>query len=413
MPSSNCYNISIKYLIQQIKNRFWHLPKAILANLIYTFPSRKLTLIGITGTDGKTTTAHLLHHLLVKSGIRAEVISTINSPGLHTTSPDSMVVQKIFRHYLQKGITHVVVEVTSHALDQYRFWGCHFDIGILTNIAHEHLDDFPTMDKYIRAKAKLFRHSDISILNRDDQSFKIISSSAKKNISYAIKKPADYHPTDIKITQKQLSFNLDNQKITTDSPYYYQVYNILAAYIAAKLLGLDQKLILKNLLHFPPVVGRRQEYKNSSGIKTIIDFAHTPQALGATLSSLKPLTKGKLICLFGATGGRDQSKRPLMGQIVSQIADIAIITADDTRNEDIKKINRQIIAGIDKKNKNFVFYNIPDRQKAFNLAVKLAKSGDTIVACGKGHETTILHGKTEYPWSESRAYETAFRQNDL
>ena len=161
--------------------------------------------------------------------------------------------------------------------------------------------------------------------------------------------------------------------------------------------------------------GRREIVKNDLHIQCIIDFAHTPNALYQTLSSLKLVTKGKLICLFGATGGRDQSKRPIMGKVVSQNCDIGIITADDTRNEKIDNINQQIIGGIDpeqiKKNK-FTYYNVPNRQDAFNLAVSLAKSGDTIVACGKGHETTILHGNTEYPWSESDAFKTAFRTRD-
>ncbi len=400
-----------KYYLQKLKNYLWHLPKAIFANIYYRFPSNQLTLIGITGTDGKTTTTHLIHHFLVQSGLRTEVISTINSPGLHTTSPDSIIVQKLFRDFVNRGITHVVVEVTAHAIDQFRYWGCHFQIGVLTNISHEHLDDFISMDNYVLTKAKFFRHLDTAILNQDDPSFPIISQAKVKNIiTYGIKDTSNFQAKNIKLTPTKLSFRVNDTHVVTNTPYRYQVFNILAAIAVANHIGLDLQKLAKYLKNFPDIKGRRQEIKNSLSIRAIVDFAHTPAALKQTLSSLKSTTSGKLIVIFGATGGRDSSKRPLMGQVVSKIADIAVITADDTRHENINLINQQIIAGINHHHPEFKFYNIPDRQEAFNLAIKLTKPGDTVVACGKGHETTILHGSTEYPWSEADAFRTAFRQ---
>jgi len=399
-------------MIRLLKNYFLHLPQAIFWNLYYSFPSRKLTLIGVTGTDGKTTTCTLMQKLLENSGIKCGLISTISSPGLHTTSPDPKVLQKIFRDYQKEGYTHVVCEVTSHALDQFRFWGCHFYLGIMTNISHEHLDYHKTMDHYIATKAKLFQNSDHSILNQDDQYFselkKLITSPIK---TYGIKNSSDFTAKNIRINPKQLSFSINQEKFKTDSIYEYQIYNMLACYSAFSLLGLDNKTFSETIAHFPETKGRREIVEIDPKITTIIDFAHTPNALRATLTSLKKIyPQSRILVIFGATGGRDQSKRPLMGDIVSQYADIAFITADDTRQENVIDINQQIIKGIDlKKHPRFKYFDIPNRQDAFNLAIKMARNKDVIIACGKGHETTILHGNTEYPWSEAEAFRSAFR----
>lgn len=410
-----------KFHIQKLKNIFWHLPKSIFFNFYFGFPSKKLTLIAVTGTDGKTTTVNLIHELLLQSGIKVGSISTLGakigekntSVGLHTTSPDSRIVQKMFKNMVEQGITHAVIEVTAHAIDQYRFWGCKFDVALITNTSHEHLDDFRDMNHYIGTKAKLFLNSEHNILNIDDPSYKIISSLNPKNvITYSSKNKADYQAKNIKLTPTKLSFSINQTSIVTDSNYLYQVSNILAAFAAAKILNISEDIFKKVVNHFPSMQGRREEVKNDLGIRCIVDFAHTPAAIASTLETIRATSKGKNIIIFGATGGRDQSKRPIMGKIVSELADVAIITADDTRHEKIEKISEQIISGIDQsrvKSKKFSYHNIYGRQDAFNYALKIAQKGDTIIACGKGHENTILHGNTEYPWSESEAFRTAFR----
>lgn len=428
-------------MIQKIKNNFWHLPKNFLLNIKYGFPSKKLILIGITGTDGKTTTCTLIHEILRKSGIKAGLISTICakiedkeiSTGLHTTSPDPSLIQKIFIDMIKAGVTHVVCEVTSHALDQNRFFGCKFEVSGITNVSHEHMDYHKTMTNYINAKAKLFSMSKSAILNKDDQSFNLIKKQIKVPFkTFSIKDDSDYQAKKIKLDENSLSFEVNDQKFITDSNQEYQVYNILLTLGICQKLKIDTNIIQEVIKKFPETRGRREEVENNLKIKTIIDFAHTPNALSSSLSSLKKTTKGNLIVIFGATGGRDQSKRPKMGEVVSNIANIAIITSDDTRNEKIENINKQIISGIDQKkselidhqeikNKKhlqkiielskhkFVYFNVPNRQDAFTLAVKLSQPSDTIIACGKGHEKTILHGNTEYPWSEAEAFRTAFR----
>jgi UDP-N-acetylmuramoyl-L-alanyl-D-glutamate--2,6-diaminopimelate ligase len=411
-------------MIQKLKNIFWHLPQSVFWNLYYSFPSRKLTLIGVTGTDGKTTCCTLIQKLLENSGLKCGLISTISSPGLHTTSPDPKILQKIFYDFQKLGYTHIVCEVTSHALDQYRFWGCHFKIGVITNISHEHLDYHKNIENYITAKSKLFQNSSLAILNRDDEHYLALKKLIKiPQITYGVENKADIKASEVKISPSSLKFNLNGDKYITDSNYQYQIYNLLACYGVFSQLKLDGQIFKKTIATFPEVKGRREIVNNDLHLNTIVDFAHTPNSLLATLKSLRQTSLGRIIVIFGATGGRDKSKRPIMGKVVSENADIALITADDTRNEKVEEINNQIISGIDLKkaieidilnpqiinSKIFHFASIPNRQDAFNLAVKIAKVGDTIIACGKGHEITILHGHTEYPWSEAEAFRSAFR----
>lgn len=427
-------------MIQKIKNLFFHLPKSIFYNYYFKFPSKKLTLIGITGTDGKTTTATLTYETLKRAGINAGVITTISAKykdkeidiGSHVTSPDPSLIQKIFKQMVDNGVTHVVCEITAHALDQYRFNGCTFKVAAITNISHEHLDYFHSLDNYIITKSKIFNQSEFAILNRDDESYDYLKTHLKiKYFSYSINKSSDYQATNIKIHNSLLKFSVNQLSFTTDSNYHYQIYNILAVLAIISQLKINPQVLIDTIKNFPLIKGRREEIKNDFGFKAIIDFAHTPNALKSTLSSLKQNIKGKLIVIFGATGGRDQTKRPKMGKIVSEIADIAIITADDTRNEKIENINQQIINGINKNSilidhhlnfhqiknilkngKHFYYFNIYNRQEAFNFAIKIAKPNDIVIACGKGHENTLLHGKIEYPWSEIEAFRTAFRNKN-
>jgi UDP-N-acetylmuramoyl-L-alanyl-D-glutamate--2,6-diaminopimelate ligase len=431
-----------RYLLQKAKNLLWHLPKSLYFNLYYRRPASRLTLIGITGTDGKTTTSSLVYQVLINAGIKAGLVTTIGAKyndqaidtGLHLTSPDAAMIQRLLRQMADAGITHVVLETTSHALDQFRYFGCHFAVAGLTNTSHEHLDDFFTMDNYILAKSKLFTHAHNCLLNKDDPSYPLISSKIKpkKITTYSVNQPSKLQAKNIKISPKLLRFNVGPYQFITDTIYRYQIYNILLAFGICQKLKIPTQIFLDTIRHFPEIPGRRQELPNRYGFKTIIDFAHTPAALAQTLNSLKAkaITPGNLIAIFGATGGRDKSKRPLMGETVASIANIAIVTADDTRQENINQINQDIIEGFPataqfadhvqlgptalsqislKAKKNFVYFNVPNRQDAFNLAVRLAQKGDTIIACGKGHETTILHGSTEYPWSETEAFRTAFR----
>jgi len=398
-------------LFKSFKDIFVRIPRAYFYSLINGFPSKKLTIIGITGTDGKTTTTNLICQIFKNAGLPTDCISTINSHGAHTTSPPSKFIQKEFKKMVKNGTKYAVCEITSHALDQYRFFGTKFEISAITNISHEHLDYHQNFENYINTKRKIFDISKIAILNKDDISYsKIISHlKNKKYITISIKKKSNYQAKNIKIQKNTMSFTVGKTKFITDSNYFHQIYNILIAFAVCKNFNIDEKIFLNTIKKFPNIAGRMEKFPNKLGINMLIDFAHTPNALESILSSLKNKTEKKLIIIFGATGGRDKSKRPLMGEIASKYADIAIITSDDTRNESIDDINQQIISGIIPSN-NFSYFNIPNRQDAFNKALQIAKKGDTVIACGKGHENTILHGSTEYPWSEADAFRTALRQ---
>ena len=421
----------LKRLIPRpIINFFWHKPLSLLARAYYLFPDKKLTIIGVTGTDGKTTTASLIYHVLKNAGLSVGLISTIEAriddqvidTGLHTTTPDKFTTFKLIRQMVNQHTKYLVAEVTAHALDQHRFANIKFDIGILTNISHEHLDDFSNLKKYTLTKYKLLSRSRVAIINKDDPSSQYAKLPTTKKIFYGRKNKCFYRAKKIRLTPNQLSFYCHHINVITDSSYEYQVYNILASYIACRQLKIDTSIFLKTIKDFPIVKGRRQKIDNDLGLTTIIDFAHTPMALESTLKSLKKHRYQRIIIIFGATGGRDKSKRPIMGKVVSKYANIAILTEDDTRNESVETINQQIISGMPTKalclqpdqyhlikSNQFCYFCQNNRQDAFNLAVKIAQKGDVIIACGKGHETSLLHGKTDYPWSESEAFRTAFK----
>jgi len=372
-------------------NHLWHLPKAILANLYYQFPSKDLKIIGITGTSGKTTTAHILYHLLLKSGYKVALISTISAKigqkeidiGLHVTNPDPSPLQKLLKTIKSKGYTHVILEVTSHGLDQHRVWGIHFTYGAVTNITHEHLDYHGRFSNYKQAKLKLLKNSSISVLNQSDPSFQ------------AAKKVAP---------SKVLTFQQDKD---------FQITNFNTASVIAQDLGISKSKIAKDLKSFSGIPGR-MEVIQKSPFHIIIDFAHKPDALKKALTSLNTQKgkTGKTITVFGCAGLRDVQKRPLMGAISAKLANITILTAEDPRTEDVNHIINQIRSGWEKavKLKSAKLIIQPDRQKAINQAISLAKKGDLVALFGKSHEKSMCFGTIEYPWSEHQAVKKALKQ---
>ena len=382
---------------QKAKNWLKHLPLAFLALVYYRFPSRKLKVIGVTGTDGKTTTVNLIYHLLHEADRAVGMVSTVSArigseeieTGFHVTAPNPWVLQKLLRQMVEEKNKYLVLEITSHGLDQFRFFGIDFEIGILTNIAHEHLDYHGSFKNYRQAKLRLFQGSKTVILNKDDPSFDFFKEKllAKKLITYSLKSQADFTP-------KNFDFKT---KLIGD----YNRYNCLAA--AAFSLGLKKETIKKAFLSFPGLPGRMEEISEGQNFKVIIDFAHTPQGLEQTLKALKKLKKkkGKLIVVFGCAGERDKQKRPMMGEIAGKLADLVVLTAEDPRTEKVRDICQQIALGCQKANcKSMV---IVDRTQAIEFAVSEAQKNDIVVICGKGHEKTICFGRTEYPWSDQEA----------
>lgn len=395
-----------KYIPQNIINEFKHKPEAFLANIKNNFPSRGMKIIGVTGTDGKTTTVNMIYQILKAAGKKVSMVSTINAvigkkeieTGFHVTSPSSFIIQKILSDAKNAGSEYVVLEVTSHSLDQHRFLGIKFDIGVITNITHEHLDYHRTWTNYFNTKAKLIKNVKVAVLNKDENHFSKLSKITNGQVvSFGLKK-ADFNP--------------ENFPLKLKIPGAFNILNALAAAAVCSNLGVDKKIIPKVLGEFKNLPGRMEEVKNDRGLKIVIDFAHTPNGLEQSLIALRtqawPGGSGRLISIVGAEGQRDIKKRPMMGEIAQKMSDVVIVTAVDPRGE-IKAINKQIKKGALKSGaipgKNF--YIISDRAKAIYFAInQLSQKGDTIGLFGKGHETSMnVDGTGEMPWSDRKVIE--------
>lgn len=390
------------FLSQQMINNFYHLPKAILANILYGFPTRKLKVIGVTGTDGKTTTVNMIHQVLKAAGKKVSMVSTINAviggevldTGFHVTSPDPFSIQKFAKKSLEVGDEYLVLEVTSHALDQYRFLGVKFDIGVITNITHEHLDYHRSLENYFQAKLKLLRSVTFAVVN---QSLKQKINKMQNNL---------FKGKLLTFGLSEGDFNQKEMKLKLKIPGNYNIENALATFAVSFALNIDKNIVKNVLENFDGLVGRMEEVRNDQGIKIVIDFAHTPNGLQNALTALRSQNTGKLISLIGCEGFRDVGKRSMMGEVAQKLSDYVIVTAVDPRGQ-LEIINKQIIVGAKKSGaeigKNL--FVIDDRKEAIRFAIKkLAKAGDVVGIFGKGHEASMnLGGEKEIQWSDRDA----------
>lgn len=405
-------------LIRKIKNSA-HLIQSVLAQVYFGFPARRLKLIGVTGTDGKTTTVHLIYHLLKSARKKVSMVSTVYAKigeeefdtGLHTTTPDCFKLQRFLKQAVDNRDEFFVLEVTSHGLDQNRVFGLRFFIGVLTNITHEHLDYHRTYQNYLLTKAKLLLNSETAVINADDSSFKSLSQILENKkismVTYGLGKGDDF------------SFDL-GKDLTL-----FNKYNYLAAYTVGRLVGLSEKEIKRAIKTFKLPPGRLELVYNK-GFKVIIDFAHTPYAIKEVLKAIKEkyLNKGRLIHVFGSAGLRDSSKRPLMGEASGQYSDLVILTEEDYRTEDPVVIAEQIAEGLKKQGfnkdsfqqpvkRNHLYTIIVNRKEAIRKAVSIAKKGDVIVFTGKAHEKSLCRGKVEFGWDEKAAVMEAIKKTGL
>lgn len=410
---------------RKIKN-IYHFNQAIVANTVYLFPSRGMTIIGVTGTDGKTTTSSLIYHILISGGYKAALISSIGAKingresdlGFHVTTPGRFAIQSYLKQARKEGVKYVVLEVTSHALDQYRVAGIHFDVGVLTNVTKEHLDYHKTYEKYVATKAKLLKQSAIAVVNKDDHSYmqlRKVELRGKENIiTYGMKKDADFNPHVFPFHTKLIG--------------QFNKYNCLAAISALQPLHFPSEVIRKGIASFRSPKGR-QEIIYRKDFIVMNDFAHTPNSFSAILSEMRKMTTNRLIHIFGSAAKRDTYKRPVMGRISSKYADIMIVTAEDPRNEAISDINNDILSGVTdgqfsivtdvqkeriefEKGKKYIFI-IPDRREAISFGIQIAKKGDVVVMTGKGHEKSMNYGKGEEPWNETEIAKNALRERRL
>lgn len=369
-----------------------------LAANFYNNPSTKLQLIGITGTNGKTSSTTLLYDVFVKLGFSCALISTVEYriatevfPSTHTT-PDIIRINEILAKAVEKGCQYAFMEVSSHGIHQNRTQGLHFAIGGFTNITHDHLDYHKSFDEYLKVKKRFFDElpaSAIAITNIDDRNGKVmLQNSIAKKVSYAQKTLADYHGKALELDFNGMLLNFNGTEFWTTLTGKFNVYNLLLVFAIASELGFDKNDILKAISELKRVQGRFETLISTSGIIFIIDYAHTPDALENILDSVNEIrTKNeRLITVFGCGGDRDHGKRPEMGKIATRKSTLAIITSDNPRTENPNTIIKEIEAGVEPQ--YFSKYtSIPDRKEAIKMAIKFAEPKDIIVIAGKGHET--------------------------
>lgn len=408
---------------QPVVNYLYHLPKAYLASRLYGNPGADLEIIGVTGTDGKTTTSTLIYHILKTAGKKVALVSTVDAKigrknlktGFHVTSPNPFALQALLRRMRSQKVRYVVLEVTSHGLDQFRIYPLRPKIAVLTNITHEHLDYHGTFENYRDAKLRLFKNAEHAVVNKDLPIFADINARLPKVLfsTYSLRADSQIKPDKIDYGSDKTVFTLGNTTYTLPMTGEYNLYNALAAISTSLLLDISTTDIKRALVSFRGVRGRLEEIENNRGIHAYVDFAHTPNALKEVLINLRSHKKPqeKLIVVFGAASQRDVTKRPIMGLEAATFADKIVLTAEDPRFEDPRDIAGQIMKGIPK-NKHKDVTIEPDREKAIDYAInKLAKKGDWVVTCGKGHEESMnVDGFTETPWSEHDAMLSALNK---
>ena len=370
----------------------------IIASNLYGNPTEKLKLIGITGTNGKTTTATLTYHLLEALGYPTILVSTIRIlihgkeiPSSHTT-PDILTLNKIFSEAVESGCEFAVMEVSSHGIHQNRIAGLHFQLGVFTNITHDHLDYHQTFAEYIKAKKQFFDQlpkSSMALTNIDDKNgIVMLQNSPAKRYSYALKTDADFKAKILENQFEGMLLLLDGKEFWTPLIGQFNAYNLLAVYSIARLFNFEQEEILTQLSTLKNVDGRFQSFISEGGIVAIVDYAHTPDALENVLNTIQNIRtrNEKLITVVGCGGDRDKTKRPEMAKIASSESDLAIFTSDNPRSEDPEVILEEMEAGVEPQNYKKTL-KITDRKEAIKTALKLAEKNDIILIAGKGHET--------------------------
>ena len=375
---------------------------AELAADFYDHPSKKFKLIGITGTKGKTTTSYFIQSILKSAGYKAEVVGTINNA---LTTPQSSDLQAELARMVKAGVTHCIIEVSSHALDQYRVHACHFAVAIFTNLAHDHLDYHKNMEEYLKAKKKLFEmlpQAGVAIINVDDPAsnslIQVVKGEvvaygleqAKHELRSAKDNEHDVDVASIDIREDEMTIRINSFDVRTPFIGMHNVYNILAAFQCGLVLGLRQESIKKGIEAVKSIPGRQEEIKCGQPFRVIVDFAHTPDSLQKLIETYRKVTKGKIILVFGCPGDRDRAKRPMMGEIAARLADYSIVTTDDPHGEKPDTIINEIVAGFsnDKCQMTNVkcWESIVDRKEAIIKALKMAKKWDTVLIAGRGHE---------------------------
>lgn len=431
-------NLDVPYL--KVKDGRYAL--AQISAAFYDFPARNLTVIGVTGTDGKTTTSNLIYHILRRAGLRVGMISTVNAQigdkildtGFHVTTPEAPDVQRYLAEMVAAGITHVVLEATSHGLAQQRVAACDIDLSVVTNITHEHLDYHGSYEAYRAAKGRLFtelaftpkkEHGNprLAVLNADDVSYDYLLDLVKDLspeihvVTYGLRSRADVRGIEVYSHPAGLQFsaivNGSKMQFLSNLIGDYNVSNCLASIAATVVgLGLKSSFAQEAIATMESIPGRMEIISKGQDFLAIVDFAHTPNALQNALNTARQLTPGRVIAVFGSAGLRDREKRRIMAEISAEMADLTVLTAEDPRIESLEGILSEMADGAVSQGgeENQTFWRIPDRGNAIRFAIKLAKPGDVVISCGKGHEQSMCFGEVEYPWDDRIAMAAALSE---
>lgn len=405
--------------------------EAWLSAAWYGFPSKQLVMIGVTGTDGKSTTVNLIYQILKSAGIKAGMLSTIKAVigdeeehlALHVTTPEAPVIQGYLRRMVDKGLSHCVLEATSHGLAQDRVGAIYFDLAVVTNITHEHLDYHGDYEHYLTTKAKLLENlNKAAVLNKDDISYRrLVNIPVSQRIEYSLKEQADVTASDIVYGPDTTRFNLhlppsryrgaigDSFLISANLVGEFNIYNMLAAAAAAHAVGIEGEAIKEGLESVTNLIGRMQSIDQGQPFQVVVDFAHTPNALQQAVKAVRRMTNGRIITVFGSAGKRDVEKRLLMAEVSALQADLTVLTAEDPRTESLDDILSMMAEGCRHQGavEGKTFWRIPDRGRAIYFALGLAEVDDLVLICGKGHEQSMCFGTTEYPWNDIDATRTA------
>lgn len=385
---------------------------AKMSSAFYGEPSKKMKLIGVTGTNGKTSTTHMIKKILEYCGKKTGLIGTVSYmaggemlSSASLTTPKPQELHRIFKSMAESGCEYCVMEVSSQALAQGRCIGLEFSAVVFTNLTQDHLDYHGTMENYANAKAKLFSQCKCAVLNKDDSRFDFMKNAVLSGdiIGYSKKdNRADYFADNIHLGKAECEYILCTKgktyNVRIDIPGEFTVYNSLAAISCCSALGIDTVRCVKALAETGGVPGRAEVLKTDTPYTIIIDYAHSPDAIENILSSVRQFAKGRVIALFGCGGDRDKTKRPLMAQKAAENADYLIITSDNPRTENPDEIIEDIIPGINGKGTSCAI--ISDRTQAIDYAIKNAREGDVIVLCGKGHETYQIIGDEKIHYDE-------------
>ena len=365
----------------------------------------KLTVIGITGTNGKTTTAFVVKDILSSLGIKSGLIGTVkNMVGdreFHTelTTPDPYDMHALFKMMVDDGIKYCVMETSSQAFHQMRLAGIHFETGVFTNLTQDHLDYHGTIEEYKRCKKTLFLNCDKAVINADDETGASMSDGiTAEDKTYGINTPCDYKAENAEFFADRVEYDLNGERVIFNIPGGFSVYNSLCAIGAVCSLGFGFTEVVNAISDASTVKGRLELLKTNTDYGVIIDYAHTPDGLEKALNAVRGFTKGRVITLFGCGGDRDKTKRPKMGRMATDLSDIVVVTTDNPRTEDPDEIIKEILIGTVGSKAEVI--SITDRSEAIAYALKIAKAGDTILLAGKGHETYQVIGKERVHYDE-------------